>query len=57
MKTPYLSNVENLQRSPLSPFGSEKQLKAGKSCSADGDKYIIFVGGKDSIIGDYSVHL
>lgn len=57
MKMPYLSNVENLSRSPLSPFGSEKQLKAGKSCSADGDKYIIFVGGKDSIIGDYSVHL
>lgn len=57
MKTPYLSNIENLERSSLSPFGSEKQLKSGKSCSADGDKCVIFVGGKDSIIGEYSVHL
>lgn len=57
MKTPCLSNIENLERSPLSSFASEKQLKAGKSCSADGDKDIIFVGGKDSIIGEYSVHL
>lgn len=57
MKSPYLSNIENLEKSPLSPFGSEKQLKAGKGCSADGDKYIIFVGGKDSIIGESSVHL
>ena len=57
MKSPYLSNIENLERSPLSPFGSEKQLKAGKGCSADGDKHIIFVGGKDSIIGESSVHL